>query len=107
MLKNWLIGSIFRTFLRENWLLGSMHRTSLLKVGLIGFALASLPERLTIARFKPYLVGINEKRRPFRRLFRLHEIGFEPMTSTTSRWHSPAELLVRCSIDYARKEKCV
>lgn len=29
-------------------------------------------------------------------LLRLHGGGFEPSTSTTSRWHSPAELAVHC-----------
>ncbi len=57
-----------------------------------------------------YIITINEKRRRVRRLFRLHEIGFEPMTSTTSRWHSPAELLVHCSLLYklcTKREFCL
>ena len=38
-----------------------------------------------------------EKKQPLSKLlFRLHGGGFEPSTSTTSRWHSPAELAVHC-----------
>ena len=36
--------------------------------------------------------------------FKMGGIGFEPMTSTTSRWHSPAELTARM-LDYPTPKK--
>ena len=39
-----------------------------------------------------------------RRLLKMGGIGFEPMTSTTSRWHSPAELTARM-LDYPTPKK--
>ena len=44
----------------------------------------------------PHRAELNRKGNPFGLPFCLHGGGFEPSTSTTSRWHSPAELAVHC-----------